>query len=78
MGSSAMGATTLRTKFRKAGLNIDVINCAIEAIPADAQIVFTHESLTQRAKNIAPKAQHISINNFLTSPQYDELVKQLV
>lgn len=78
MGSSAMGATTLRNKFKKAGLNIDVINCAIEAIPADAQVVITHESLTERAKKIATKAEHISINNFLTSPQYDELVSRLI
>lgn len=78
MGSSAMGATTLRNKLRKAGLTIDVINCAIEAIPADAQIVITHESLTERAKNMAAKAEHISISNFLTSPKYDELVDRLL
>ena len=77
MGSSAMGATTLRNKFQKAGLKIEVINCAIENIPADAQIVITHESLTERAKNIAVKAEHISISNFLTSPKYDELVNRL-
>ncbi len=77
MGSSAMGATTLRNKFKKAGLNIDVINCAIEAIPAGAQVVITHESLTERAKNIAPKAEHISIDNFLTSSKYDDLVNRL-
>jgi len=77
MGSSAMGATTLRNKFQKAGLKIEVINCAIEAIPADAQIVITHESLTERAKTMAVKAEHISISNFLTSPKYDELVNRL-
>ena len=77
MGSSAMGATTLRNKFQKAGLKIEVVNCAIEAIPADAEIVITHESLTERAKTIAAHAEHISISNFLTSPKYDELVSRL-
>lgn len=77
MGSSAMGATTLRNKFQKAGLKIEVINCAIEDIPADAEIVVTHESLTERAKTIATKAEHISISNFLNSPKYDELVNRL-
>ena len=77
MGSSAMGATTLRNKFQKAGLKIEVVNCAIEAIPADAEIVITHESLTERAKIIAAHAEHISISNFLTSPKYDELVSRL-
>ena len=78
MGSSAMGATTLRNKFQKAGLKIEVINCAIEAIPADAQVVITHESLTERAKKMAATAEHISISNFLNSPKYDELVNRLL
>jgi mannitol PTS system EIICBA or EIICB component len=77
MGSSAMGATTLRNKFKKAGLKIEVVNCAIEDIPADAELVVTHESLTERARAIASKAEHISIKNFMNSPEYDELVKRL-
>ena len=77
MGSSAMGATTLRNKFKQAGLKIGVINCAIDALPANAQVVITHESLTARAKGIATQAEHISISNFLTSPKYDELVNRL-
>jgi mannitol PTS system EIICBA or EIICB component len=77
MGSSAMGATTLRNKFKKAGLNIEVVNTAIENIPSDAEIVITHESLTERARSKAPNAEHISIQNFMSSPEYDELVKRL-
>ncbi len=77
MGSSAMGATTLRNKFKKAGLNIEVIHCAVDEIPSDAEIVITHESLTDRAKDKAPKAEHISIKNFISSPEYDALVKRL-
>jgi mannitol PTS system EIICBA or EIICB component len=77
MGSSAMGATTLRNKFKKAGLDIEVVNTAIENIPSDAEIVITHESLTERARSKAPNAEHISIQNFMSSPEYDELVKRL-
>lgn len=77
MGSSAMGATTLRNKFKKAGLNIEVVNHAIEDIPADADVVITHETLTERARGIAAKAEHISITNFIDSPEYDLLVKRL-
>ena len=77
MGSSAMGATTLRNKFKKAGLNVEVVNCAIEDIPVDADVVVTHESLTERARSIAPKVEHISIKNFINSPEYDELVKRM-
>ncbi|GAB6085370.1 PTS mannitol transporter subunit IICB [Alkaliphilus crotonatoxidans] len=77
MGSSAMAATSLRNKLKKAGVNISVINCAIEDIPVDSEIVITHESLTDRAKNKAPGAEHISIKNFLNSPEVDELLKRL-
>lgn len=77
MGSSAMGATTLRNKIKKAGLNIEVVNCAVDEIPADAEIVITHESLTDRARSKAPKAEHVSIKNFMNSPEYDALVKKL-
>jgi PTS system mannitol-specific IIC component len=77
MGSSAMGATTLRNKFKKAGLNIEVVNFAIENIPADAQLVITHESLTERAKHMAPNAEHISITDYLNSPEYNKLVERL-
>ncbi|HBF36749.1 MAG TPA: PTS mannitol transporter subunit IIBC, partial [Firmicutes bacterium] len=65
-------------KLNKAGLKIEVTNCAIEDIPADADIVITHESLTERAKSVAPSAEHISIKNFVNCPEYDELVKRLV
>ncbi|MBO8163227.1 MAG: PTS mannitol transporter subunit IICBA [Brevibacillus sp.] len=77
MGSSAMGAAALRKKFKDAGINVTVINTAINDIPEDADIVITHKSLTDRAKAKAPHAEHISINNFLNSPEYDELVKRL-
>ncbi|MCX7710159.1 MAG: PTS mannitol transporter subunit IICBA [Clostridia bacterium] len=77
MGSSAMGASTLRNKLKKLGLNIEVTNCAIEDIPSDTDIVITHDSLSARAKSVAPKAEHISITNFVSSPEYDELAKRL-
>ncbi len=77
MGSSAMGATTLRNKLQKAGLKIEVVHCAVDEIPSDAEIVVTHENLTERAKIKAPKAEHISIQNFINSPEYDALVKRL-
>jgi len=79
MGSSAMGAAALRKKFQKAGLDsITVINTAINDIPDDADIVITHKSLTERAVAKAPRAEHISIDNFLNSPEYDNLVNRLV
>ncbi len=77
MGSSAMGASILRTKIQKAGLNIAVSNSSIGEIPHDADIVITHETLTDRARQNAPQASHISITDFLKSPEYDALVERL-
>lgn len=77
MGSSAMGATTLRNKLKKAGLDVEVIHKPIDEIPSDAQMVVTHESLTARAKSKAPKAEHISITNFVDGSQYDGLIARL-
>ena len=78
MGSSAMGATTLKNKFKKAGFDIDVVHCAINEIPADAEIVITHETLANRARTRAPKAEIIPIKNFMNSPEYDKLVNRLI
>lgn len=77
MGSSAMGASIMRKKFKTAGLEVKVINTAINDIPGDADIVITHKTLTDRAIQKAPEAEHISIDDFLKSPEYDELVKRL-
>jgi mannitol PTS system EIICBA or EIICB component len=77
MGSSAMGATTLKNKFKKAGFKVEVLNCAIEDIPADAQIVITHESLTERAKKVAPKAEHISVKDFIENSAFETLAARL-
>lgn len=77
MGSSAMGASILRNKVKKAGLDIEVINTAINNLPNDADIVVTHKDLTDRAKQKLPNATHISVENFLNSPKYDELVESL-
>ncbi|MED4925837.1 PTS mannitol transporter subunit IICB [Anoxybacillus geothermalis] len=77
MGSSAMGASILRNKVQKAGLDIEVTNTAINQLPADADIVVTHQNLTDRAKAKLPNAYHVSVENFLSSPKYDELIEQL-
>jgi len=77
MGSSAMGASLLRKKVKEAGLDVSVTNTAISNIPADAQVVITQEELTPRAKNKVPDAYHISVDNFLSSPEYDKLIASL-
>ncbi|WP_010096253.1 PTS mannitol transporter subunit IICB [Ornithinibacillus scapharcae] len=78
MGSSAMGASILRNKVQKAGIeDVTVINTAINNLPDDADLVITHKDLTDRAKVKLPNATHISVENFLNSPKYEELINDL-
>ena len=57
MGSSAMGASMLRKKLDQAGLGaIKSSNVAINALPADVDLVITHKDLTERARRAAPQA----------------------
>lgn len=75
MGSSAMGASVLRNKIKKAGIeDVTVVNKAIAALDASADLVITQNQLTDRARQRTPGALHISVDNFMNSPKYDEVV----
>jgi len=79
MGSSAMGATVLRNKIKKAGIEgVTVTNMAIANLdPGEADLVITHEDLTARARRQTPGAMHVSVANFMNSPKYEEVVQLL-
>jgi PTS system mannitol-specific IIC component len=75
MGSSAMGASVLRNKIKKAGIeDVTVVNKAIANLDPAADLVITQNQLTDRARLQAPGAVHISVDNFMNSPRYDEVV----
>ena len=78
MGSSAMGASVLRNKIKKAGFaDVDVKNVAIANLTDDVDLIVTHQDLTPRAQTMSPSAQHVSVDNFMNSPQYDAIVEEL-
>jgi PTS system mannitol-specific IIC component len=78
MGSSAMGASVLRNKIKKAGFeDISVVNVAIANLDDGYDLVVTHQDLTLRARDRTPSAQHVSVSNFMNSPRYDEIVEEL-
>lgn len=78
MGSSAMGASLLRDKVKKAGLDIPVSNKAISALEdTENTLIVTQEELADRALQRTPRAIHVAVDNFLTSPKYDEIVSKL-
>ncbi len=78
MGSSAMGASVLRNKIKKAGFtDVTVVNLAIANLLDDVDLIVTHQDLTARARDKVPGAQHISVDNFMSSPKYDDIVEEL-
>jgi PTS system mannitol-specific IIC component len=78
MGSSAMGASVLRNKVKKAGIEgVTVVNKSIANLDGTEDLVITHQDLTARASEKTPDAQHVSVDNFMNSPKYDEVVDLL-
>jgi PTS system mannitol-specific IIC component len=76
MGSSAMGASVLRNKIKKAGIeDVTVVNKAIANLDASADLVITQNQLTERARHQTPTSVHVSVDNFMNSPRYDEVVE---
>lgn len=79
MGSSAMGASLLRDKVKKAGLStISVTNTAVSRLQDEPNLlVVTQEELAERAAQKTPHALHVQVGNFLNSPKYDEIIAKL-
>ncbi len=76
MGSSAMGASVLLRKVRAAGFDdVTVVNKAIANLEDTYDVVVTHQDLTDRAKQRTGSAVHVSVDNFMASPRYDEIVE---
>jgi len=78
MGSSAMGASVLRNKIKKAGLiGVTVVNKAVADLKDDADLVISQNQLTDRARLQAPSSRHMSVDNFMNSPVYDAVVQEI-
>ncbi len=78
MGSSAMGATKLRKKLKNAGIEgITVVHHSVSEIPADADVIVTHNQLQERAAQSNPNAYLVPIHDFLNAPEYETLINEL-
>lgn len=78
MGSSAMGASLMKKKVKEAGLSIAVTNSSINNLQdEEGLLVITQEELTERATQRTPSAVHVSVDNFLGSPKYDEIIERV-
>ncbi|MGA9747359.1 MAG: PTS mannitol transporter subunit IICB [Nocardioides sp.] len=78
MGSSAMGASVLRKKVQAAGFgDVTVVNKAIANLSDEWDLVVTHRDLTERARQRTGSAEHVSVDNFMNSPKYDQVVEEV-
>lgn len=78
MGSSAMGASVLRKKIHGSGFaDVKVTNQSIANLTDTYGLVVSHRDLTDRARQRTPSALHVSVDDFMNSPRYDEIVELL-
>ncbi|MDY4574627.1 MAG: PTS mannitol transporter subunit IICBA [Intestinibacter sp.] len=77
MGSSAMGAARFKARIKDLDLGIEVAAAPVDNVPADAQIIVTHESLAERAKAKYDNVEIIEIKNFLKDENIEGLYNRL-
>ncbi|MDF1487997.1 PTS mannitol transporter subunit IICBA [Tessaracoccus caeni] len=78
MGSSAMGASVLRKKVKEAGFdNVTVVNKAVRNLQDNIDVLVTQRELADRAVQLAPSAVLVTVDNFMGSPRYDEVVEMV-
>ena len=81
MGSSVMGVSKMKTKLRKAMLEIEVEHSAVKDIPASADIIITSASLEERVKDTIKKYNKnipvFAMSNLLNDKDYDKIIQQI-
>ena len=77
-GSSLMVKNSLIKKAKKAGIEVEIVHSPATQIPADADIVVTHQGLAGVAKNAAPEnSVLIQYVMFMNDPSLNKLIKDL-
>lgn len=78
MGSSAMGASMLKTQLNKTGVYLDVNHVSIHQIPADIDVVVTNTNLLEAAKKEAPQGTTIiEIKEFLNADEHKAIAQRI-
>ena len=74
MGSSALGATRFKARLQKHRIEgVSCTNCAVDAIPEDADLVVCQGTLAGRVKGHPV----LGITNFISDPALDGLIARL-
>ncbi|PWJ48980.1 PTS mannitol transporter subunit IICB [Faecalicatena contorta] len=78
MGSSAMGASMLKTQLTKAGVYVDVEHASVHRIPKDIDVVITNTNLVDAArKAVSEDVPILALNEFLNGEEHKAIVKKI-
>ncbi len=75
MGSSVMLASTLKKQLAKNGVTVE--HSPVASIPSDADLVFTHIGLADRARHTVPDVPVVPFQLFLGDPAVAKIVKAI-
>lgn len=67
----------LRRKLAAARLDVPVAHAALSELPATAEMVICQRSLAARVGQIAPRARIYAVDEYINSPAYDEILRDL-
>lgn len=75
MGSSVMLASQLRRQLKKNG--VTVVHAPVASIPAEADVIVTHQGLADRVRGVAPDTVIVPIQLFIGDPAVARLVSAI-
>jgi PTS system mannitol-specific IIC component len=78
MASSAMGAALFKKKLREKNIKSEVVNCSVDRVPVDADIVVAHSHLIERARQVCPGAEFYPLVTFLDDALYERIMERIV
>ncbi len=73
MGSSVLLVTQLRDRLK--GTEVVVEHSPVSQIPADADVIVTHQGLESSARGMAPDKVVVTFSMFLGDPAFDRVVE---
>lgn len=77
MGSSALGASLIRSMLEEENSSIKVTNCSIKNLTDDYDIVVTQEIFKKQVEDKAPDSNVFIVKNFLDKDKYQELIDSI-
>jgi mannitol-specific phosphotransferase system IIBC component len=72
MGSSVLLVTQLRDRLKDTGVVVE--HSPVSQIPADADVIVTHQGLEATARGMAPGKVIVTFSMFLGDPAFDRVV----